>query len=157
MSFGGPLPTLTSPVKVDHVFLLCFCLNSQHWTLESFGRSCFSAFKSSLFHFVPQAIWCVLPGMMPSVFPPPLPLLPRPPLPPQRLFFFVLSLFSFFFSFSFSSFFLTSLHSLPFHHSFHPFLSLPQSLPPFPLQIDEVKNVRWRTSGGVMIYFDRFG
>ena len=48
MSFGGPLPTLTSPVKVDHVFLPCFCLNSQNWTLERFGKSHFSAFKSLL-------------------------------------------------------------------------------------------------------------
>ena len=161
MSFGCPLPTLTSPVKVDHVFLLCFCLNSQNWTLESFRRSCFSAFKSLLFHFVPQAIWCVLPGKMPSVFPPPL---PPPSLPnvssssfspsshsfsPSLLFLLSVTCIppsSYFTPLPSPSFFLTSLHSLPFHHSFHPFLSLPNhSLPSL------FRETRLRMSDGVPV------
>ena len=165
MSFGGPLPTLTSPIKVDHVFLLCFCLNSQNWTLESFGKSCFLAFKSFafifFFHFVLQAMWCVLPGKILSVFSSPLPT-PQPSLLLRSLPLLILSLLLFS-SFSLSlvslphlilllflpiltSFFLTSLHSLPFHPSFHPFLSLPNhSLPSL------FRQTRLRMSDGVPV------
>ena len=156
MSFGGPLPTLTSPVKEDHVFLLCFCLNSQNWTLESFGKSYFQPLNHCfylLFHFVPQAIWCVQVRCLLSFLPLP------PPSPTSlllhSLLLLILSLLLFLLSVTcippssyFTSlsppphFLLSSFSSLP---SLPPFLSsfplTPQSLPPFPLQTDEVKNV----------------
>ena len=161
--FSGPLPTLTSPVKVDHVFLLCFCLNSQNWTLESFGKSCFQPLNHCfyLLFSLCSAGHVVCPGKMPSVFPPPLP----PPSPTSLLLrslpLLILSLL--FSSFSLSlvflphlilllflplltSFFLTSLHSLLFHHSFHPFLSLPNhSLPSL------FRQTRLRMSDGVPV------
>ena len=158
MSFGGPLPTLTSPVKVDHVFLLCFCLNSQNWTLESFGKNCFQPLNHCFSLCSTGHMVC--PGKMPSVFPPPPP--PEQSLLLRSLPLLILSLLLFS-SFSLSlvslphlilllflplltSFFLTSLHSLPFHHSFHPFLSLPNhSLPSL------FRETRLRMSDGVPV------
>ena len=114
-------------------------------------------------------MWCVLPGKIPSVFPPPLPpTVSSSSFPPSSHSFstllFLLSVTcvppsSYFTPLSSPPhFFLPYFSSLP---SLPPFLSsfplIPKSLPPFPLQTDEVKNVRWCTSGGVMIYFDRFG
>ena len=163
MSFGGPLPTLTSPVKVDHVFLLCFCLNLQNWTLERFGKSCFSAFKSlllspffTLFHRpcgVYYQVRCLL-----SFLPPSPPTVSSSSFPPSSHSFspsllFLLSvtciphLVLLLFLPLLTSFFLTSLHSLPFHHSFHPFLSLPDhSLPSL------FRQTRLRMSIGVPVW-----
>ena len=139
MSFGCPLPNLTSPVKVDHVFLLCFCLNSQNWTLESFGKSCFQPLNHCfyLLFSLCSAGHVVCPGKMPSVFPPPLP----PPSPTSLLLrslpLLILSLLLFS-SFSLS---LVSLH----HLILLLFLPLPSSLllfTPFPSTIPFILSSR---------------